>query len=124
MPETTPMQMRMNDLYNEIRALLGKTQPDRAEMMRREIVIALVRIKVAVQKRSGDKASRNPNYRQGDLAEDLDMDWGRMQEVIEMYVDDFERLLQLSPCICSPMRAGGRIREHSAGSAGMRSVKS
>lgn len=95
MPQTTPMQARMNEVYDEIRAVLGRTHPDVAEAERLEIVLLLVMIKREVRDWQDANTKRRHAagvYRRNSIFDAFDIDTEKMQELARKYTEIAELL--------------------------------
>lgn len=89
----TPMQGRMDQEWDHIRALLGDAHFDRAEAMRKEILVILILIKTAVQKEGGGDHRHPQPYREGTVSEAVGLEYAGLEDAVRSYAADFNRLL-------------------------------
>ena len=90
---TTPIGGRLNAEWDNIRAELARMNPERAELMRQEILIVLVLVKVEIQRWGRDKGARKASYREGAISDAVGADYDAIVEVGRLYSTDFTRLL-------------------------------
>ena len=87
MPTTTPMGVRMNQAYDELRIVLSRMHPDKAEQCRSEVIVLLTAMRLELLNWVGTKKSRLPIMPEGSVLRAMDIDESKVEELTRLYGD-------------------------------------